>query len=83
MKLRILLFFVTLLMALVGPFWVFLPLLALYILCYAGMEALCIALLVDAYFGFGTTYPGLYTVITGVCILLVHTLRPALFVYRR
>lgn len=83
MRKRIALLVLTAAAALTGPLWLFLPLLVAYIVIYTGVEVLFVALLVDAYFGYGTTYVGLYTLATGVGLIAVHILRPRLFVYNR
>ncbi len=59
-----------------GPLWALLIVGVPYMLRYAGVELLLIALLVDSYFGFERTEWPLYTVATLVCIVLVRLLRP-------
>lgn len=59
---RIILFVVFGLTALSGPVWLACVLGLLYALLYRGAEICLIALLVDAFYGYQTTYPYVYTV---------------------
>ncbi len=80
---RVLLFAATMFFGFIGVLWVFVPLLAWYIFLYTGIEVLFIAACIDAYFGYGTAYPFIYTLCTGLALLVAHILRPVLSVYNQ
>ncbi len=81
MKIRIISFCIVSFFALAGPVFVFIPALVLYVLTYTGSEVLILTVAVDAYFGYGTTHPYVYTLCTGIGLILVHIVRPRLWVY--
>lgn len=66
-----------------GPVWLFVPLFVLYILLYTGIEVLFIAVCIDAYFGYGSAVPFLYTGCTAVLLLVIDILRPQLWMYNK
>ncbi len=83
MIIRALWFLGVLVSAAAGPLW-FLCLVGVpYLLYYAGIELLFVALLVDGYFGFERTDWPLYTLVVLVLIIVVQFLRPYISVYNR
>lgn len=66
-----------------GPLWVFLPIVILYTFYYDGIEIILIAVLVDAYFGYGHTSVPWYTVAALGLLILVRFLRPYVSMYNR
>jgi len=78
---RIVIFGVVLVLAAVGPWFIFLPLLVLYVFLYIGTEVLIIAMLVDSYFLYNTgTWPW-YTIATTILLIFAHWLRPHISLY--
>jgi len=70
-------------LGLAGPVWLFVPVLIVYIFRYTSIEVMFVAVCIDAYFGYGSSMPYLYTLCTAVLLLFVHTLRPYLTVYNQ
>lgn len=67
--------------ALAGPFWIAVVFGLCYALWYQGVELLLIALLVDAYFGYGSVSVPYVTLATAGTLFVVLLLRPHLTLY--
>ncbi len=67
--------------AVAGPFWVAVVLGLVYCAHYQGLEVLAVALVVDAYFGYGTVNVPYVTLVTAAVLLVVIMVRPHLAIY--
>ncbi len=83
MMIRIILFCVLTVLGLAGPVWLFVPALLVYMFLYTSVEVVLLAAFIDAYYGYGSSLPYLYTLSTGGVLLLIHILRPHFLVYNR
>lgn len=65
------------------PWWVSAPLMLLYMIRYTAYEVIVLGALYDAAFGvFIGPMPFLYTIVIGVCFVLLELLKPYLSFYR-
>jgi hypothetical protein len=83
MLLRLFWFLLVFITAAAGPWWLLAFVGVPYLVHFAGVELLAIALLVDGYFGYERTGWPLYTLVTLIAIVAVRFLRPYISVYNR
>lgn len=79
---RIFIFCILILIALLSPFWFFAFLALLYALWQRGFELIALGMCIDAQFGTaGVAFPYLYTVSMGAIVLILELLKPHLAFY--
>lgn len=66
-----------------GPVWTALIIGIFYVLVYRGFEVLLVAFVVDAFYGYGSSYPYLYTVGTFVVLCASRLIETYVQVYNR
>jgi hypothetical protein len=66
-----------------GPWWFFAAATLLHLLRYQGFEPLIVAVLIDAYFGYGSGYWPVYTISVLVALIVVRFWKPYLSLYNR
>jgi hypothetical protein len=81
--LRILFFFILVLLGFSGPIWFFAIGAIAYIFLFLGLEMLILSAAIDAYFGYGSDEWFIYTIVTAAALLFVQWLKPQLSVYNQ
>lgn len=80
---RIFLFCILIILGFSGPVWLFIPMVLVYIFIYTSAEVVCLAACIDAYYGYGSSLPYLYTLSTAAVLLVMQILRPHISVYNQ
>ena len=79
---RIAAFFITFVLTVMLPWWLVVPLWALYVLVYDGYELVVFGVCMDAYVGIGGVWSMLYTSAATVIVICGLLIRPRLAFYR-
>lgn len=66
-----------------GPVLLFAAAAVAYALIYTGIELIILAAIIDAYFGYGGGSFYIYTLSTGIAMLIIQVLKPHLWMYQR